>query len=60
MVLLVKNMLSSAGDTGLIPGWGTKIPYATGQLSLCAAMKTQCLQTENKQVANPRCKLISI
>ena len=33
----VKNPPSNAGDTGLIPGWGTKIPHATGQLSLRAA-----------------------
>ena len=47
---VVKNLLSNAGDTGLIPGGGTKIPHATGQLSKhtptrespCAAVKTQC------------------
>ena len=31
---VVKNPPSNAGDTGLIPGWGTKIPHASGQLSL--------------------------
>ena len=31
---MVKNPPSSAGHTGSIPGWGTKIPHATGQLSL--------------------------
>ena len=31
--LVVKNPSSNAGDTGWIPGWGIKIPYATGQLS---------------------------
>ena len=36
----VKNLLPSAGDTGLIPGWGTKIPHM-GQLSLHATVKTQ-------------------
>ena len=30
---MVKNLPSIAGDAGLIPGWGTKIPHATGQLS---------------------------
>ena len=29
----IKNLSSSAGDEGSIPGQGTKIPYATGQLS---------------------------
>ena len=31
-----KNLPSSAEDTGLIPGRGTKILHATGQLSPCA------------------------
>ena len=34
---VVKNPPSNAGDMGLIPGRGTKIPHATGQLSLHAA-----------------------
>ena len=32
---MVKNPPCNAGDTGLIPVRGTKIPHATGQLSLC-------------------------
>ena len=28
---------SNAGDIGSIPGWGTDIPHAMGQLSTCAA-----------------------
>ena len=35
---VVKNPPSGAGKAGLIPDQGTKIPYATGQLSLCAAI----------------------
>ena len=31
---VVKNLPSSAGDVGSIPGQGTKIPHAVGQLSL--------------------------
>ena len=31
---VVKNLLSNAGDMGLIPGWGTKISHITEQLSL--------------------------
>ena len=31
---VVKNLPSNAGDEGLIPGGGTKLPQATGQLSL--------------------------
>ena len=31
---MVKNSPSNAGDTGSVPGRGTKIPHATGQLNL--------------------------
>ena len=34
---VVKNLPSNAGNTGLIPGWATKIPHAAGQLSLHTA-----------------------
>ena len=30
---MVENLPSNAGDVGSIPGQGTKIPHATGQLS---------------------------
>ena len=33
---MVKNPHYNAGDAGSIPGQGTKIAYATGQLSLHA------------------------
>ena len=33
---VVKNPPCNVGDVGLIPGQGTKIPHAVGQLSLCA------------------------
>ena len=31
---VVKNPPSNAADAGSIPGWGTRIPHAVGQLSL--------------------------
>ena len=34
---VVKNLPSSAGDASSIPGQGTKIPHAAGQLSLHTA-----------------------
>ena len=34
---VVKNLPCKAGDMGSIPGWGTKIPHATEQLSPCIA-----------------------
>ena len=36
----VKNPPSNAGDVGSIPGGGTKIPHAGGQLSLRAVEPT--------------------
>ena len=36
---VVKNLLSNAGDTDLIPGQGTKIPHAMGQLSPCVTTR---------------------
>ena len=33
----VKNPPLNAGNTGLIPDWGTKIPHAVGQLNLSPA-----------------------
>ena len=34
---MVKNLPCNAVDAGLIPGQGTKIPHAVGQLSPLAA-----------------------
>ena len=34
-----QNLLSSAGDVGLIPGWGSKIPRAVAQLSQWATRR---------------------
>ena len=36
---MVKNPPCNAGHMSLIPGWGTKIPHAAGQLSSGATMK---------------------
>ena len=36
---MVKNLSSNAGDAGLIPGLGTKISHAPGQLSLHATTR---------------------
>ena len=33
---MVKNLPTDAGNTGSIPGQGTKIPHAAGQLTLRA------------------------
>ena len=51
---MVKNPPSNAGDTGSIPGRGTKIPHATGQLSpLTATIEFACLN-ERETPSRPR------
>ena len=52
---VVKNPRSSAGDTGLIPGRGARIPHSAGQLSprtattelACPGTCTPQLEREN-------------
>ena len=34
-LVMVGNLSCNEGDVGLIPGPGTRIPHATGQLSTC-------------------------
>ena len=41
---MVKNLPSSAGDMGLIPGLGTKTPHALEQLSLPPATTVSAQQ----------------
>ena len=36
----VKNLPSNAGDAGPLPGQGTKIPHAAGQLGLRAKLES--------------------
>ena len=45
---MVKNLPSNAGDVGSIPGQGTKIPHATGQLSPCATTTEPTSTREEK------------
>ena len=51
---VVKNLLSNAGDIGSIPGWGTKIPRASGQLSLSAGTTVPILCNKRKPSAAMR------
>ena len=48
---VVKNLPSNAGDAGLIPGWRTKIPHASGQPSPYAT--TAELECHNKDPMQP-------
>ena len=43
---MVKNLPANAEDMGSTPGLGTKIPHATGQLSLCATTGAYVLRQE--------------
>jgi len=40
---VIKNPCSNSGDMGLIPGWGTKIPYTTGQVSPHTTTREACV-----------------
>ena len=51
--LLVKKPLCNAGDMGLIPGRGTKIPHATEQLSPRATAETRRSQIFKKNINAP-------
>ena len=52
---VVKNLPCNAGDMGLIPGWGTKIPPASEQLSLQALEQHKILRDAVKTPhATPR------
>ena len=46
---VVKNLPSNAGDVGSIPGLGTKIPHAVGQLSPSTQMKMECSHRKKKK-----------
>ena len=43
---VVENSPSNAGDAGSIPGWGTKIPHAAGQLSHAPQLLSSRTTTE--------------
>ena len=45
----VKNLPSNAGDAGFVPAQGTKIPYASGQLSACAVARKSLQATVKTQ-----------
>ena len=48
---VVKNPPSNAGDMSLIPGQGTKIPHAPGQLSPRAAATEASVKTKSQPAA---------
>ena len=55
---MVKNPHSNAGDMGSIPGWGTKIPHAVGQLSPCTTTTEPALlnwRAHMPQTTEPTC-----
>ena len=51
---VVKNLSSNAGDTGLIPSRGTKMPHSKEQLSLCAATAKPTLQSLRTALLMPQ------
>ena len=55
---MVKNPPSNAGDAGSIPGQGTKIPYATGQLSPHATITELARLNEREKTRTPQGKIL--
>ena len=47
---MVKNLACRAGNLGSIPGWGTKISHAAGQLSLSATAGESMHHSEKSHV----------
>ena len=52
--LVVTNLPDNAGDMGSIPAWGTRIPYALGQLSPGATTREACVLQQRLSVAKKR------
>ena len=51
---VVKNPSSNAGDTGSIPGQGTKIPHAIGQLSpRISTREPTCCKLQSPRALEP-------
>ena len=57
-VPVVKNPSSNAGDKGSIPGWGTKIPHATGQINPRATTREKLMHhsEEYERYSMPKLK----
>ena len=53
---VVENPPSNAGDTGSIPGRGTKILHAAGHLSLSALTRESSHACCNKEPVQPKIK----
>ena len=51
---MVKNPPFNAGDTDLIPGQGTKIPYATGHLSPYSATREADMPAQRPSTAKTK------
>ena len=47
---LVTNLPCNAGDVGLIPAFGTKIPHAMEQLNQCPQLESPCATTSEALV----------
>ena len=44
---MVENLPCNSGNAGLIPGQGTKIPYAIEHLSPCATTRESAIHEED-------------
>ena len=46
---MAEDLPSNEGDTGSIPGWGTEIPHAVGQLSPQTTTRKVAMKTQHNQ-----------
>ena len=53
---MVRNPPSNAGDAGVIPGQGTKIPRAAGQLTLTLQLEKACVLQQKPSAAKRKRK----
>ena len=51
---MVKNLSCNAEDMGSVPGWGTEILHAMGQISLCTTTGESMRHNERFYVMQPR------
>ena len=51
---VIKICTPSAGDMGSVPGWGTEILHAMGQISLCTTTGKSMHRNERFYVMQPR------
>ena len=55
---VVKSLSSNVGNMGSIPGWGTKIPHTTGQLSFHVTTREDCTLQQRVHMLQQRASTV--